>query len=667
MKNVTRIIGILMLFALSFGASAQNYCMTAPEGWGAGTTGAGTGKTPAVVTSESALKSALKSNAFVIIDGAITINKTISLDGLSNITILGRNNATLNIKSGKDVGGFYIKGGSKNIIIRNIKFAGPGAVDINGDDPLCIDKSTQIWVDHCEFVDGCDGNFDIKNAADKITVTWCKFTYTNKSKDHEFSNLIGSSDGATDDAGKLNITFQYCWWENVVERMPRVRFGKVHVANCYYNSRIVNMGCITAGKDGNVRVERNYFDGVKNPLDGDKFSGSSVINALDNYYTGCSAKGKGYAKDGKYGSGTPFTPPYTLTMLPEQEAKTAVTGSCGAGATLQVTEAGVVSSSCGGVTPPPVPSLTVPSGIVANSSANSISLSWNAVTGAEKYVVQLCHEQATGSTGSPQTLTYNNWTANAGSIVSDTANGVSIDSTDGNGNAGSGNSDYLELNGNADILTVASSKADITKIEFTYSKNNAENTSQPVAEYQSASGAALGTSNFPSAGAAFITNSENCPAGTRKIVVKRPASMTVRISAIKVSIGGATSTTVCDEPYQTNVARIVIQDLAPNTEYTYQVKAVKGTDASDYSPAAKITTSGASAIGDVEASKFVVYQSNDNLVVKGDDVQSLAVYSLVGTTIAKNEHQNEINLSGVPSGVYIVNINNGAVKKFIWK
>ena len=72
-------------------------------------------------------------------------------------------------KQNQDESGIlYLKG--NNIIIRNVTFVGPGAYDCDGWDNLCLDKATNVWVDHCDFQDGCDGNFDIKSKSDNITV-----------------------------------------------------------------------------------------------------------------------------------------------------------------------------------------------------------------------------------------------------------------------------------------------------------------------------------------------------------------------------------------------------------------------------------------------------------------------------------------------------------------
>src|SRR5690606_35408269 len=74
------------------------------------------------------------------------------------------------------------------------------------------------------------------------------------------------------------------WWGQLVhERMPRVRFGRVHVYNNFYNSP-GNNNCIRAARDSEILVENNYFDTVKNVweryvtegLDGEVFASNNI-------------------------------------------------------------------------------------------------------------------------------------------------------------------------------------------------------------------------------------------------------------------------------------------------------------------------------------------------------------------------------------------------------
>lgn len=147
-----------------------------------------------------------------------------------------------------------------NIIIRNIVFQGPGACDVSGYDLISANGDTHLWVDHCEFVDGIDGNFDLTKETDLTTVSWCKFSYTTKSYNHMNSNLVGSSDSYTKDENKLNITFAYnMWGEKCNQRMPMARFGTIHLLNNYYNCPGASL-CINPRKSSEFLIEGNYAE-----------------------------------------------------------------------------------------------------------------------------------------------------------------------------------------------------------------------------------------------------------------------------------------------------------------------------------------------------------------------------------------------------------------------
>lgn len=154
----------------------------------------------------------------------------------------------------------------ENFIIRYLEFAGPGAVDISGDDLLnALDHTRHLWVDHCSFMDGVDGNFDITTFSDLITVSWCHFCYSSRSYQHMNTNLIGSSDNADNNGvDALNITYAYCHWgEGCKQRMPMARFGTIHLLNCYYDC----VGCglaVNARSLSELLIEGCYFArGVK--------------------------------------------------------------------------------------------------------------------------------------------------------------------------------------------------------------------------------------------------------------------------------------------------------------------------------------------------------------------------------------------------------------------
>ena len=223
----------------------------------------------------------------------------------SNVTLYGYPGVTITQPSK----GSGIKiSGSKNVIIRNISVQGVGAVDEDDEDCLQINhEAKNIWIDHVHVYDGHDGNMDIVNQSDYITVSWSKFTYTSKSKNHQFSNLFGNSDSKTADANALKITVHHNWWgDGVKERMPRVRFGQVHVVNNLYTSSAASY-CVRAGMKANIRVESNVFIGVKNPLDYNNQSKEDAkVSMINNYYEKTSGN--------TTGQGTAFTPPYKMSV-----------------------------------------------------------------------------------------------------------------------------------------------------------------------------------------------------------------------------------------------------------------------------------------------------------------------------------------------------------------
>lgn len=124
----------------------------------------------------------------------------------------------------------------ENIIIRNINFIGPGPIDVGGCDLLTLSRCRNVWVDHCSFTDGIDGNFDINQESNLITISWCIFQYTDRAYDHMNTNLVGANDHDGLNANKHNVTFANCMWgKRCKQRMPMVRNGIIHLLNNYYN------------------------------------------------------------------------------------------------------------------------------------------------------------------------------------------------------------------------------------------------------------------------------------------------------------------------------------------------------------------------------------------------------------------------------------------------
>lgn len=274
-----------------------------PEGWASqsgGTTG-GAGGTEVSVTTMSQLQSEAKSpgkKVILVAKGTYTGSLILSSDK----SILGREPGVL-IK-----GSVHIPKQS-NIILRNLAIQGDRCDSYDackaGDDGIGITESHHIWLDHIDISDGQDGNCDITQGSDFVTVTWCKFWYS-YAKEHRFSNLIAAADNVAIDKGKLNITYAYCWWaDRVQERQPRGRAGKVHVVNNLYTSSDATYAC-GPGVDIQMLIESNDF----------RNSGYAIqTQGGDSPPPAWKSTGNiGTAKDIATNQGSVFTPPYTLSL-----------------------------------------------------------------------------------------------------------------------------------------------------------------------------------------------------------------------------------------------------------------------------------------------------------------------------------------------------------------
>ena len=210
----------------------------------------------------------------------------------------------------------------QNIVIRNIMFRGPGSIDVGGNDLMsCVNKTKNCWIDHCAFIDGMDGNFDITGMSDFITVSWCTFSYTEHSYMHQNTNLVGYSDREV--PGYLNTTFAFCWWgTGCKQRMPMVRVGKIHMLNNYFTSTTAN-NCINPRVNSEFLIEGNYIEkGVKRYYS--QNGAIAVTWTADNYV----------AEDSSLPTsvGAIVTVPYDYSVAPNRDVPIVV--KKGAGATL---------------------------------------------------------------------------------------------------------------------------------------------------------------------------------------------------------------------------------------------------------------------------------------------------------------------------------------------
>lgn len=290
-----------------------NACPVALVGWAtanSGTTGGGNAA-PQRVTSLAELRSLAGDSSARVIEIAGTISTgSDPIEIKSNKTLVGVDkNATIK-------GGLNISDGSSNIIVRNLNILGVGTSSNSGEpvDTIAARGSHHLWFDHLNIGDGPDGMLDLTRGSDHATISWCKFWYTTKNRDHRLAVLLGggSTHGDTD-TGKNNHTIHHNWFaQNVDQRMPRLLFGKGHIFNNYYNSP-GNGYCIGSGSFASLLVENNYFKGVANPhqfADGNHAYIAATGNVYDNT-SGNRQTGLGGSDGASVG---PWTPAYSYAL-----------------------------------------------------------------------------------------------------------------------------------------------------------------------------------------------------------------------------------------------------------------------------------------------------------------------------------------------------------------
>jgi pectate lyase len=172
-----------------------------------------------------------------------------------------------------------------NIIIRNLTFQDsydcfPQWAPTDGTlgswnalyDSVSLRDTNNVWIDHNTFEDRTtadstqpnyfgvlyqvhDGLLDITNASDLVTVSW------NRLRNHDKVMLIGSSDSAAADRGKLRVTLHHNYFQRVGQRVPRVRFGQVHLYDNYYDLRSTPNYQYSwgVGIESAIYAEENFF------------------------------------------------------------------------------------------------------------------------------------------------------------------------------------------------------------------------------------------------------------------------------------------------------------------------------------------------------------------------------------------------------------------------
>lgn len=297
----------------------------ARTGFAAGVTG-GAGGPTVMVSTAADLKSHAESNtpAIIVVHGTIDLGPSGRIKLQSNKTLRGATtSATI-------LGSVNISNVT-NVIVSNLNISadtgGPG-----DNDGVTIANSTNVLVTKCTIFDSTDGNLDVINGSDLVTVSWCKFYYT-RNNGHNFSNLVGSSDtdtGSGDGRTNYRVTWHHNWWSTgAKQRMIACRFGQSHMYNNYWDCT-GNDYCTETRNLAQIFSEHNYYDTVKNPLDRRDAlpTDLGLLMTLGNIFESCTGSQLS-------ASDHVFTPPYSYLL----DANTAVPEIVMAGAGNTTTDA----------------------------------------------------------------------------------------------------------------------------------------------------------------------------------------------------------------------------------------------------------------------------------------------------------------------------------------
>ncbi|MDA2811032.1 hypothetical protein O4J56_10325 [Nocardiopsis sp. RSe5-2] len=195
----------------------------------------------------------------------------------SNTTIVGVGDASL-------TGGGILLESVENVIVRNLAvhdaydcFPEWRGEDWDAEyDNIEVSRSRHVWLDHLTLTDGetrdhelervygaqvdrHDGMIDVIRGSDLVTVSW------NVLDGHDKTMLIGNTDSNSHgDRGRLRVTVHHNHFTGLTQRVPRVRYGQVHVYNNHYThgsgSDYAYQYSWGAGVESGIYAQNNSFD-----------------------------------------------------------------------------------------------------------------------------------------------------------------------------------------------------------------------------------------------------------------------------------------------------------------------------------------------------------------------------------------------------------------------
>lgn len=249
-----------------------------------------------------------------------TLHPTLLQEGIGQLIIDGRDGLMIYSDTGVTIKHLttHIKGGSKNIVIRNLKLQGIWEWDEidRGDykaldwDHFTIEQAENIWLDHLTFKTSYDGLVDVKGGTKNITLSWLNLDFdvdeyikiqfdwleanqdrvpfyrelrqdvsrenieiiaAGQKKGFNFGNTEGGPGFET-----ITITLHNIYARNLQDRFPRLRRGDVHVYNVVLDSselqelkddrmKVISQGMVPT-EQGALLMENSRFVGVNEPI-----------------------------------------------------------------------------------------------------------------------------------------------------------------------------------------------------------------------------------------------------------------------------------------------------------------------------------------------------------------------------------------------------------------
>ncbi|WP_413105282.1 pectate lyase family protein [Streptomyces sp. Inha503] len=222
---------------------------------GGGTTGGAAGKTVTVTSFAELEKYATAQDPYVI-----KVGGTIKYPTMGNEVRVASNKTVIGAGTKGEIvgGGFFLKKGVSNVIIRNLTIRDTRMPDDDPDDDsydydaIQIDTADHIWIDHNRLERMNDGLIDSRKDTTNLTVSW------NIINENHKTFGIGWTDNVTS-----QMTIHHNWFSGTQSRNPSID----NVANAHlYNNYLQNTGSgnWSRGKSNTV-IENSYFRGVTDP------------------------------------------------------------------------------------------------------------------------------------------------------------------------------------------------------------------------------------------------------------------------------------------------------------------------------------------------------------------------------------------------------------------